>query len=93
METSGDHFDVLLRIRRHTKALQDIKRGNNLRKVDSDATHDFLLPPPPQPGVQGWRQKSTFICNPKPKLFEVQYFKRCCTLPPFLLAYFKKCAI
>ena len=26
----------------HTKALQDIKRGNNLRKVDSDATHDFL---------------------------------------------------
>ena len=47
----------------HTTALQDIKTGNSLRKVDSDATHDFLLPPPPQPGVQGWRQKCTFICK------------------------------
>ena len=25
----------------HTTALQDIKRGNSLRKVDSDATHDL----------------------------------------------------
>ena len=56
-----------------TTGLQDIKRGNSLRKVDSDATHDFLLPPPPEPGVQGWRQKCTFICKPKPQRFEAYF--------------------
>ena len=43
---NGEHWRTFYRFasykEAHTKALQDIKRGNNLRKVDSDATHDFL---------------------------------------------------
>jgi len=74
----------------HTTALQDIKRGNSLRTVDSDATHGFLLPPAPQPAMQGWRQKCSFICKPKPHLFDVQYFKHRRTLRPPLPAHFKK---
>ena len=41
VEHSGEHFTILFRIRGHTQGLQDIKGGNSLRKVDSDATHDL----------------------------------------------------
>ena len=41
-QINGAHWRTFYRFasykEAHTKALQDIKRGNNLRKVDSDAT-------------------------------------------------------